>query len=314
MSYKISRRETLSGLLSCVAGPIFAQEGGHGLRDWQPRTYDDGLIPNFSFEVIELSLRGAVGVFALDTETGRASGWGENIRVPLNSTFKVLLSAIVLRRIDAGIESLERKVAVQASDIVAWAPVLDHRIGQSMSIDELCNACMTLSDNAAANILLRTMGGPAGLTAALREIGDEVTRIDRYEPDLNNASDGVELDTTTPHQMVWNLNAFLRGSLLNSQHKALLLSWMVGNTTGGDRIRAGTPADWRVGDRTGTGPAGETSTVAVIYPPSRQPLIMAVYLRGSPHSPAKQSETHAELARIATTNVILPPYDPYAND
>ncbi len=314
MSFKISRRETLGGMLSCVAGPIFAQEGGHGFRDWQPRTYDDGLIPDFSFEVIELSLRGAVGVFALDTETGRSSGWGENTRVPLNSTFKMLLCANVLRRVDAGIESLERKVAVQDADIVPWAPVLDHRIGQLMSITELCHACMTRSDNAAANILLGTIGGPAGLTAALREIGDEVTRIDRYEPELNNVSNDAELDTTTPHQMVWNLNAFLGGDLLSASHKVLLLSWMEGNTTGYERIRAGTPADWKVGDRTGTGPAGETSTVAIIYPPNRAPLIMAVYLSGSPHSPEQQGETHAELARIATTNILLPPYDPYAND
>ena len=314
MTHSITRRTVLGSMFSFVGFRSLAEDSGHGFIELQPRTYDNGLIPNFSFEVIELSLRGLLGVYALDTETGRSSGWAENVRVPLNSTFKMLLSGIVLKRVDAGIESLERRVAVQASDIIPWAPILEQRVGQSMSVDELCHAAMTRSDNAAANLLLRSMGGPEGLTAALREIGDETTRVDRYETELNDVAQGTERDTTTPWQMVQNLNTFIRGDLLSGPSKSLLLSWMVGNTTGDDRIRAGTPAGWIVGDRTGTGQEGETSTIAVIYPPDRQPLIMAVYLRGSPHSPAIQSETHAELARIATTNVVLPPYDPYPDD
>jgi beta-lactamase class A len=292
----MTRRTALLGLMSLSGLPVLAHE--------------NGLIPKVSFEAIEVSLRGRLGVYVLDTETGRSSGWGEDDLVPLNSTFKLLLSGIVLKRADAGIESLDRREPVEASDLVSWSPVLERRVGQTMSIEELCRATMTQSDNAAANLLLRTMGGPHGLTMALREIGDATTRVDRFETELNDVTPGDERDTTTPFQMVRNLDALLRGDLLSAPSRSMLLSWMVENRTGDDRIRAGTPSGWIAGDRTGTGRNGETSTVAAIYPPERQPLIMAVYLRGSPLSPVEQSELHAELARIATANVMLPPFDP----
>jgi beta-lactamase class A len=302
----LSRRLVLAGMASALALPGQAQDGGTLTRDLHPRPVDGGLIPGFSFELIELDVGGRLGVFVLDTETGRSSGWGENRRWPLNSTFKFLLAGAVLLRVDAGAERLDRRLPIRAGDLVAWSPVLASAVGQELSVGQLCHAAMTASDNAAANLLLSSLGGPAALTAILRDTGDRVTRIDRFEPALNQATEGDPRDTTTPRQMVQNMAGFLRGDVLSPDGKAQLWRWMIDNTTGGARIRAGVPDGWVVGDRTGAGTAGETSTIAAIMPPGRAPLLMAVYVAGSRRDDAFQSARHAELARIATANLLVP--------
>ena len=310
----LSRRLFTAGAASLLASAATGQNASYGTREWQPRTYDDGLIPRFSFEVISLQVDGDLGVSVLDTETGRASGWDETSTYPLNSTFKFLLAGAVLQRVDRGQERLDRQIAVRSSDIVAWSPVAKEAVGGSMSLRSLCEAAMTRSDNAATNLLLRSVGGPEALTATLRNMGDPVTRIDRYETEMNDVPPGDLRDSSTPSQMLKTMETLLLGDILSARSKEQLAAWMIANTTGGARIRAGVPSGWTVGDRTGTGPRGETATIAAIYPPNRKPLLMTVYIRGSSRNRDAQESTHAELARIATTNVVLPPYDPYPND
>lgn len=310
----ISRRMVVAGIGALAASAATGEVAGHGTREWQPRTHDDGLIPAFSFEVINLEVGGDLGVSVLDTETGRASGWDATSPYPLNSTFKFLLAGAVLQRVDRGQEQLNRQIAVQPSDIVSWSPVVKNAVGDTMDVRALCEAAMTRSDNAAANLLLRSVGGPNALTATLRDMGDPVTRIDRFETDLNDAPSGDPRDSSTPSQMLNTMELLLLGDILSTQSKAQLSGWMVANTTGDTRIRAGVPSDWTVGDRTGTGPKGETATIATIYPPNRKPLLMVVYIKGSPRDTDTQARTHAELARIATTNLLLPPYAPYPHD
>lgn len=310
----MSRRMVVAGAGCWAACAATGQEATHDSRDWQPRTHDDGLIPNFSFEGISLEVNGELGVAVLDTETGRQSGWNENELFPLNSTFKLLLAGAILRRVERGQDRLDREIPVQAADIVSWSPVVQNAIGGRMSVQRLCHAAMTQSDNAAANLLLRSLGGPDGLTQALREMGDPVTRIDRFETEMNDVPYGDPRDSSTPLQMVKTMERLLLGDVLSWRGKEQLFAWMVANTTGGARLRAGVPSDWTVGDRTGTGPRGETATIAAIYPPNRKPLLMSVYIRASSRDRAAQESTHAELARIATKNVLLPPYNPYPND
>ena len=269
------------------------------------------VIPDSAFEAIEVATGGELGAFVLDTQTGRSSGWKADQRAPLNSTFKLLLAAVVLRRAEMGHEDLMREVPVRYEDIVVWSPVLKRRIGTTMTVGDLCAVMMTRSDNTAANLLLRSLGGPAALTETLRDLGDPTTRIDRFEPDLNDAPTGDVRDTTTPERMVRNLEYALLGGMLSEQGRSLLWSWMVANTTGTNRLRAGVPDGWTVGDRTGTGPRGETSTVAAVIPPNRKPLLMAIYIRGSSQSPAEQSRWHADLARIATSNLPLLETEPH---
>ncbi len=310
----LSRRLFTAGAASLLASAATGQNASYGTREWQPRTYDDGLIPRFSFEVISLQVDGDLGVSVLDTETGRASGWDETSTYPLNSTFKFLLAGAVLQRVDRGQERLDRQIAVRSSDIVAWSPIAKEAVGGNMSLRSLCEAAMTRSDNAATNLLLRSVGGPEALTATLRNMGDPVTRIDRYETEMNDVPPGDLRDSSTPSQMLKTMETLLLGNILTARSKEQLAAWMIANTTGGARIRAGVPSGWTVGDRTGTGPRGETATIAAIYPPNRKPLLMTIYIRGSSRNRDAQESTHAELARIATTNVVLPPYDPYPND
>jgi beta-lactamase class A len=164
---------------------------------------------------------------------------------------------------------------------------------------------MTRSDNGAANLLLATLGGPEGLTALLRESGDDLTRLDRWEPALNDGPPGHERDTTTPMAMLESLKRFLVGPALSEASRQTLIGWMTANTTGDERIRAGLPEGWLVGDKTGTGPNGSTSDIAILIPPGRAPLLMVVYITGSSLSTSEASALHAKLARIVAQNVEL---------
>ena len=286
-----------------MADPKVSAQPIHGTHE--PRSYDEGLIPRFSLELIELDARGTLGVAVLDTESGRQSTWRASDRFPLNSTMKFLLCAAVLMRVDAGQEDLARAIPVGTDDLVPHSPVLEGRVGAAMTVEELCHAAMTESDNGAANLLLETVGGPEGLTALLRQSGDEVTRIDRWEPELNDGPPGDERDTTTPMAMLDSLQRFLVGPALSEKSRQTLIGWMTANTTGAGRIRAGVPVGWLAGDRTGTGPNGSTSDIAILVPPGRRPVLMVVYLSGSSFDAPEACGFHAELARIVVQNVGL---------
>src|SRR5262245_19881348 len=166
-----------------------------------------------------------------------------------------------------------------------------------MTLAELCEAAVTVSDNTAGNLLLASLGGPAGLTTFTRTLGDSVTRLDRIEPDLNEAAAGDPRDTTSPAAMLADLNALVLGTALSAGSRERLTAWLVGCRTGDKRLRAGLPQGWRVGDKTGTGENGTANDVAVIWPPQRAPLVLTVYLTGASASAAERDATHAAVAR-----------------
>ncbi|MBG6081872.1 class A beta-lactamase [Rubrivivax gelatinosus] len=250
-----------------------------------------------AFGAIERSVAGRLGVWAYDLETGRSLGHRQDERFPMCSSFKWLLAAAVLARVDRGQERLERRIVFGREALLEYAPATSRRAGGAgMTVAELCEAAVTLSDNTAANLLLDTLGGPAGLTAWVRMLGDRTTRLDRREPDLNEARPGDERDTTTPQAMVLALRQVLFGGALSRRGGDLLLQWMVASTTGAKRLRAGFPADWRIGDKTGTGGQGTTNDVAVVWAPGRAPLLLAAYLT---ESQAAIEAREAALARVA---------------
>lgn len=198
---------------------------------------------------IEAESGGRLGVSIFDTTSGLHAGLRGDERFPMCSTFKVLVAGAVLTRVDLGLEDLQRRTVFPASDIVPNSPATSQntreRTGNAgMSIAELCKAAITLSDNTAANLLLATMNGPAGLTAFARSIGDGITRLDRSEPSLNEATPGDPRDTSTPKAMLGNLRELLLGERLSSASRAQLLAWLAANKTGGARIRARLPAAW----------------------------------------------------------------------
>ena len=166
-------------------------------------------------------------------------------------------------------------------------------------VKELCEAAVSQSDNAAANLLVTSLGGPPQVTAFARSLGDLVTRLDRVEPDLNEGREGDVRDTTTPQAMALNLQALSLGNALSQASRDLLVAWLVGNKTGDTRIRAGLPTGWRVGDKTGSGSNGTTNDVAVIWPQQRAPVIISVYLTQAKVSADKQNATIAAATRAA---------------
>jgi beta-lactamase class A len=225
---------------------------------------------------------GRLGVALLDTATGAQAGHRSDERFPMCSTFKLLAASAVLARADQRKEHLERVIYFTTKELVGYSPATETRVGNAgMSIRELCAAAVTLSDNTAANLLLASIGGPAGLTAFARTLGDEMTRLDRIEPDLNEALPGDPRDTSTPRAMVSDLRKLVLGNALSPSSRAQLAEWLIQNKTGDHRLRAGLPAGWKVGDKTGSGPRGTTNDVAIIWPPQHAPVLVSVYLTGA---------------------------------
>lgn len=246
---------------------------------------------------IEKASGGRLGVGVLDTGNGRRAGHRADERFPLCSTFKFLAAAFVLARVDQRKERLERRVVYGPRDLVTHSPVTEkHADGTGMTVAQLCEATLTLSDNTAANLLLQSFGGPKGLTAFMRSIGDAKTRLDRFETALNEARPGDLRDTTTPAAMSRSMQKILLGDILTQPSRAQLLQWLDGNKTGDERIRAGLPADWKVGDRTGSGQNGTTNDIAILRPPGRAPILLSVYLT---ETAAASAARNAALASVA---------------
>jgi beta-lactamase class A len=248
---------------------------------------------------INARVGGRIGVAALDTGTGRRIEYRPNERFPMCSTFKVLAAAAVLKLVDDGKEHLDRMVAYGKEDILEYAPVTKEHLKEGhMTLANLCAAAIEQSDNTAGNLLLRAIGGPAGLTNFLRALGDQTTRLDRMEPDLNTAIPGDERDTTTPAAMRDDLVRLLTGDVLSPASRRQLETWLAGNKTGAQMIRAGVPTTWGVGDKTGRGDNGSTNDVAVLRPPNRPPIFLAIYSVGSTTAASERTATIAEVARL----------------
>jgi beta-lactamase class A len=247
---------------------------------------------------LETESGGRLGVAVLHTGSRGIVGHRADERFPMCSTFKLLASAAVLRGVEQGKETLDRRVKFAASDIVANSAVTkDHAGGEGMTMAELCQAAMTFSDNTAGNLILASLGGTQALTEFAQSLGDPVTRLDRIEPDLNEALPGDLRDTTTPAAMLKNIEALVLGNALSEPSKVLLTGWLVGNKTGDARLRAGLPAGWRVGDKTGSGEHGTTNDVGITWPPQSAPVLIAVYLTGTTATGEQRNRTIASVGR-----------------
>ncbi|MBN3790199.1 class A beta-lactamase [Burkholderia sp. Ac-20353] len=225
---------------------------------------------------IERRHGGRLGVFAVDTGSGRTLSHRADERFLMCSTFKGILAAQVLARVDAGHEQLDRLVRYTEQDLIFTSPITKANVARGeMSVAALCDAMLVYSDNTAAILLMRSIGGPAGLTGFARGLGDTVTRSDRYEPDSNDY--GGERDTTTPRAIVTLARSMLLGNVLSAGSRARLERGMIDCKPGLNRIRAVLPAGWQAGDRPGTSLQGETNDYALVRPPGRAPLLVAAY-------------------------------------
>lgn len=279
-----------------VAWPV-AQALGYE----EPAQKNLGTVAAGRWAQIETSVGGRLGVAVLDTASGELAGHRLDERFPMCSTFKVLAVALVLARVDAGQDRLDRRIVVPRAAVLKWAPVAGRHVGGAgMTVAELCEAAITVSDNTAANLLLASVGGPAAVTAFARRIGDDVTRLDRNEPTLNEAAPGDPRDTSTPRAMAQTLRSVLLGKALSDAGRALIVGWMAATTTGAKRLRAGVPFDWRVADKTGTGDRGSTNDIGVLWPPRRAPLVVVAYLTECKAAGGARESALADVARSVT--------------
>jgi beta-lactamase class A len=249
---------------------------------------------------------GRLGVAILDTENGRLISSRGNERFPMCSTHKLITAALVLRRVDRGQETLSQRVIYSASDLMEYSPFTSKHTGKpGVTVGELCEAAVTLSDGTASNLILRSVGGPAAWTAWVRSLGDSATRLDRYEPEMDRVGPGDSRDTTTPIAMLRNVQKLVLGSVLSSTSRTQFTAWLLACKTGGNRLRAGLPPDWREADKTGTGPAinNAVNDVAVLWPPHRAPILVAAYYADSHESDAQRDAVLASIGRLVVSSV-----------
>ncbi|GAB2592335.1 class A beta-lactamase [Dyella jejuensis] len=241
---------------------------------------------------------GRLGVAMLDTGDGRRVGYRADERFLLCSTFKLLLVAAVLARVDRGVARLDQRFVFNQDAVLEYAPITRLRVGApGMTIAELCAAAITVSDNTAANVLMANLGGPAMVTAYARQLGDPITRLDRIEPALNRPSPDHVSDTTTPDAMLGDMRALLLGHALSEGSRAQLLAWLRGTTTGKKLLRAGLPAAWRIGEKTGSGDT-QTNDVAIVWPPRRKPWLVTAYYENATTDYDGRSAVLAQVGRL----------------
>jgi beta-lactamase class A len=250
---------------------------------------------------VEQRANGRLGAYVLDPVRGTGFGWRENERFAHCSSFKMSLAAMVLAGADSGEIDLAEVLRWTREDMLSVSPVTAANLDKGLSVKELAHATLVTSDNTAANVLLRRFGGPAQLTRFWRSLGDGVSRLDRYEPELNVTPPATELDTTTPAAMAATTAALIHGDALTLESRALLKAWMAEVRTGHDRIRAGFPSAWESGDKTGTGIGDAKHTyvdLAFGGPAGREPLIVTAYFE-----PARLVEPMDPVATAALADV-----------
>lgn len=256
-----------------------------------------------SLAALETASGGRLGVAALDTASGAVAGCRIDERFAFCSTFKVLAAAAILKRSMAEPGLLEHRIVYSAADLVPYSPVTRGRAGDGMTVADICAAALQMSDNTAANLMLRLLGGPAAVTSFARAIGDDMFRLDREETALNAAVPGDPRDTSTPRAMMADLQGLTLGHLLGAAERDKLVAWMRGATTGANRIRAGVPAGWTVADKTGTGDYGSTNDIAVIWPPGRPPIVLAIYFTQADKDATPREDVVAQASRIVVAGL-----------
>lgn len=296
----MDRRDVLkiagSGIVLATARPILS-------APWKPEVFG-GRAFAAALARAEARAQGRLGVSVLDLQTGARFAHRGDERFAMCSTFKFLLTAAVLHRADQGRLRLDRAVSIPRSGIAPNSPAVAPMAGRTMTVAQLCAGTMTHSDNEAANLLLPLIGDIEGFNAFARLLGDRTTRLDRGEPALNTALHGDSRDTTTPNAMLGSMNAVLFGRTLSPMARRRLTDWLVANTTGGTRLRAGLPSGWRVGDKTGSGENGTANDIGVLWPTGgRRPILVTSYLTGAKVPQAAQHAAHAQVARAIAAAV-----------
>jgi beta-lactamase class A len=247
---------------------------------------------------LEQALAGRLSVFAIDTANGDRLSYRADEYFPMCSTFKVLLASAILKRSTQIDGLMQQRIKYQQSDLVTYSPITERSVKDGMTVSALCAAAIQYSDNTASNLLMKILGGPGAVTTFARSIGDRQFRLDRWETALNSSIPGDRRDTTTPNAMAGSIQRLAFGDALEPRLQLQLRVWLQGNTTGAARIRAGVPADWQVGDKTGTGDYGTANDIGLLWPPRRAPIVVAIYTTQAAKDAKARSDAIASAARI----------------
>lgn len=250
------------------------------------------------FAALEVPAGLRLGLAALNTADGARMEHRANERFAFCSTFKVLAASAILQRSTAEADLLQRRISYGRDELAPYSPVTSKHADEGMTVAELCAAALQYSDNTAANLMIRLLGGPAAVTAFARSIGDDAFRLDRWETALNTAVPDDPRDTTTPAAMLQDLQQLTLGDALGRDQRAQLVLWLRGNTTGAKRMRAGVPASWSVADKTGTGDHGTTNDIGLLWPPGKPPILLAIYVTQATKTAAARDDVVAAAARI----------------
>ena len=254
--------------------------------------------PSSSFAALERTVGGRLGVFAENTGNGAQLCYRADERFPFCSTFKVILAGAVLARSVQAPDLLQRRIRYTREKLAHYSPISAKHLGAGMTVAELCAAALQYSDNTAANLLIKLVGGPSAVTAYARSIGNTAFRLDRWETELNSALPGDLRDTATPAAMAHSLQTLVLGPALPPPQRKQLNDWLLGNTTGTKRIRAAAPAGWQVGDKTGSGDYGTANDIALLWPPRRPPIVVAIYYTQDDAAATWNDDVIAAAARI----------------
>ncbi len=295
-------RPSRRALLTCAAVAAVSTTVPASGRAWAapPR----GTAIDRALRDLERAHSARLGVFAHNTLTGRGVAYRAAERFPVCSVFKTIAAAAVLRDLDRNGEFLARRVHYTRADVQAsgYAPITgtpDH-LAHGMTVGELCAAAIDHSDNAAANLMLRALGGPAAVTRFCRSIGDPTTRLDRWEPALNSAEPWRRTDTTSPAAIARTYGRLTLGDALAPRDRRRLTDWLLADTTSAARFHAGLPRGWAIADKTGTGGYGTTNDVGVAWTRKRVPIVLAVLsTKRDAHAPADDALVARAAALVA---------------
>ncbi|WP_406088072.1 class A beta-lactamase [Kitasatospora purpeofusca] len=301
MNHRPSRRQILGGITA--AATVTALSGGGRASAQGTRSRGGELAEHLC--ALERSHSARLGVFAQDIGTGRTVAYRAHELFPMCSTFKTIAVAAVLRDLDRDGTFLAERRHYTTKDVTesGYAPItgLPANLESGLTVEELCAAAIRYSDNAAANLLLRELGGPEAITRFCRSIGDRVTRLDRWEPALNSAEPGRLTDTSSPHALGRTYARLALGQALDPADRQRLTGWLLTNTTGANRLRAGLSTTWRVAEKTGTGSYGTTNDVGVAWPQGGGPIVVAVLSTKHVADAPADEPLIAETARLVAT-------------
>lgn len=242
-----------------------------------------------------------IGVSVIENSSNNVYSINGDERFSTNSTIKALACAIVLSEVDKNAVSLDDAMMINEQDVVSHSPVMKEFIGKKVTLADACKATMTYSDNTAANFAIKKSGGPEGITSFLRSMGDDITRADRYEPDLNTNPEGDLRDTSTANAMAANFNKLLLGNILSTQSKEQLKDWMMGNKVADNMLRLVLPTGWEIADRTGANSYGARGIISMVWSESQQPLIISIYIKKENTAIEEREKVISEIGRVIFT-------------